>query len=569
MKKEDLLISIITPYYNTLELTLELAKTLEPQLNKNIEWIIVDDGCNETELDKLSAKIIHQENGGVSKARNTALDIAKGKYILFIDSDDNVKDNYIEKITNKINNSNFDYCFFSWERQDGSQVIIKDLPPKMNNCVWNCIYTRETIGDIRFPENKQIGEEIEFNILTRKGRKENIEDILYIYNSGRDGSLSTEYRKGNIKENVEDKINTQVIVYRSFLSKIGGIESAIYNFCLSLKDKYDIVFIYDNVAEGNLSQLHRLQKIVKCVRYNEQKLNCDTFIYYGVNPQKIENTLTAKKVIQQICNDFIAYPTGFTISPKTTKIYADSKSSAESFMKCYKRDCGVLHNLFNINPKKCLMLCTASRLSWEKGYDRMKTMAKELHNKGIPFVWLVFTNDIPNEEIDGFIFMKPRLNVIDYMTKMDYIVQLSNFESWGCTITEALEIGVPVVCTDFPSAYEQIEDGVNGYILKRNMKNIDDVIDNMYSRSLVGFKYTPKYDIKEWENAIGDLGEPLKNYQYNRNETIGYEAMVIKESYYATENIRPKKDDIIIIGTLERLEYLEKLGYVKRIGEII
>ena len=45
-----------------------------------------------------------------------------------------------------------------------------------------------------------------------------------------------------------------------------------------------------------------------------------------------------------------------------------------------------------------------------------------------------------------------------------------------------------------------------GYILKQDLSNIDDVIDKMYANDLRGFKYTPKYSIKEWTNAIGDLG---------------------------------------------------------------
>ena len=91
-------LSIITPYYNTLKYTLRLAEILQPQLTKEIEWIIVDDGCNEKALDNLKAKVIHLPNnsGGASRPRNVALDIAKGDYIAFIDSDDIVRHDYIE-----------------------------------------------------------------------------------------------------------------------------------------------------------------------------------------------------------------------------------------------------------------------------------------------------------------------------------------------------------------------------------------------------------------------------------------------------------------------------------------
>lgn len=59
-------LSIITPYYKTLEETKELAKVLEPQLTDEVEWIIIDDGCNEKEFDTLKAKVIHlpKNSGG-------------------------------------------------------------------------------------------------------------------------------------------------------------------------------------------------------------------------------------------------------------------------------------------------------------------------------------------------------------------------------------------------------------------------------------------------------------------------------------------------------------------------
>lgn len=575
MKKGDSIIklSIVIPYHRTIEQTKILLNNIKTQLTNDVEVIVVDDDVNTTELDKYksdSIKIIHHEknSGNASKPRNTGKKEAKGKYTWFVDADDNIMPDAISKWINKIDAEEFDYCLCSWQYKDGRKVIIKDMPMAINTCVWNCIYLTNNIKNIDFPEDKNINEDTEFNKLARKGVKANIEDVLYIYNTGDPESITGQYSRGIIKEE-KNEINTQVIVYRSFLSKIGGIETAVYNFCMVLKDKYDIVFMYDNVGEGNLAQLRRLKKIVRCENYKGQELNCDTFIYYGVNPQQIEQTLNAKKVIQQICNDFIAYPTGFVPSKKTTEFYADSEASANAFSRRYKLDCGVLHNLFDIQPKRSLLLMSASRLSPEKGYNRMKAMAKRMRDKEIPFIWTIFTNDIPNEEIDGFIFMKPRFNIPDYMAKMDYVLQLSDFESWGCTITESLECGIPVICTDFPSAYEQVEDGINGYILKRNLKNLDDVIDKMYNNDLKGFKYEPKYSIKEWADAIGDLGTPKLDYKYDKSEVTGYEVEVLKDCYYSIEQKQCVRGDTLIIGTEARLEFLEKLGYVKRIGELI
>ena len=178
--KKEVLLTIITPYYNTLKQTNDLAKVLEPQLTDEIEWIIIDDGCNEKELDNLKATVIHiEENtGGASIPRNIGLDNAKGKYISFIDSDDLVTSDYIETIINKTK-EDWDYCLMSWKGH--FEVIIKDKPPTWNCCVWNCIYKKELIGNTRFKPELKIGEDYDFNLVVRKGKKANIEKILYYY----------------------------------------------------------------------------------------------------------------------------------------------------------------------------------------------------------------------------------------------------------------------------------------------------------------------------------------------------------------------------------------------------
>ena len=78
---ENVVLSIITPYYNRLEYIKKLAEVLEPQLDQDVEWIIIDDGCNEKELDTLKATVYHlpTNSGGASVPRNVGLDNAKGE----------------------------------------------------------------------------------------------------------------------------------------------------------------------------------------------------------------------------------------------------------------------------------------------------------------------------------------------------------------------------------------------------------------------------------------------------------------------------------------------------------
>jgi len=550
-------LSIIIPYYNTYDLTCKLLDELSSQYCGGIEIILVQDGCNDN-FDKYPIKNIKQENKGVSSARNKGLDNAIGKYIVFIDSDDMIKPNYISSILEKINKNKFDYCYFGWEATGriNGKFVIADNPPSWNTCVWNCIYSKELIGNNRFNEKLIIEEDLEFNKIVRHGNKSNIEDILYIYNSGREGSITSTYRSSEVKTKEytgKEEIPAQVIIYRSFLSKLGGIETAVYNACEALKDKYDVMFVYDTT---DTYQIKRLRKLVKCVQFDGQHFTCDTFIYYGANPQKIEEFVDAKETIQQICNNVDYNNYNFVISPKTTKIFADSQASAIAFTNKYPQyKCGVLYNLFNLPPtKRALRLVSATRLSKEKGYERMKEMAKTLNAKQMPFTWEVFTNDLPNEEIDGFVFRKPRLDVINFLKGKDYTIQLSDTESWGCTVTESLELGTPVICTDYPSSTEQVEEGLNGFILKRDLTNLSDVVDKIYSSDLKGFEYHKKDNVKQWCDAIGKLDKPKGDYTYEEPEFP--EVKVLIATYYSLEEQRYEVGDTFFVKDAGRLQTL-------------
>lgn len=184
-------LSIIIPYYDRFEQINKLIGVLSPQLTDEVEVIVVDD-CSPTPILIMDNRIktirLEENSGGASVPRNVGLDNATGEYITFIDSDDLVKPNYIEKILNKINTTNFDYCFFSWESKV-NKIIIRNNPPSWNCCVWNCIYKKEKIGNERFDPKLKIAEDYDFNKRVRTGKKENIIDILYYYEIDTPNSL--------------------------------------------------------------------------------------------------------------------------------------------------------------------------------------------------------------------------------------------------------------------------------------------------------------------------------------------------------------------------------------------
>lgn len=98
------LISVIVPCYNVEEYLPRCVESVLNQTYRNLEILLVDDGspdrCGEI-CDGYAAvdsrvKVIHKENGGLSDARNVALDVMKGEYVTFVDSDDYVAADYVE-----------------------------------------------------------------------------------------------------------------------------------------------------------------------------------------------------------------------------------------------------------------------------------------------------------------------------------------------------------------------------------------------------------------------------------------------------------------------------------------
>lgn len=100
------LISIIIPVYNVERYLHKCINSVLCQTYKNIELILVDDGstdhsgkiCDEYSNGYTNVSVVHQKNAGVSSARNKGLDIAKGDYVFFLDSDDFLELNAIEKL---------------------------------------------------------------------------------------------------------------------------------------------------------------------------------------------------------------------------------------------------------------------------------------------------------------------------------------------------------------------------------------------------------------------------------------------------------------------------------------
>jgi glycosyl transferase cpsJ(V) len=174
-------LSIIIPVYNT-EQTLGrcINSVLQSSLN-NFEIILINDGSTDNSANICESyknnypqqiQVIHQKNQGLSAARNAGLDISKGQYVTFIDSDDYIsKDLYCHLLEQLNVNHNIDLLEYSLvkEAQNNTEILFNFKDSIYRNhrsywikthaythaFAWNKIYKRELFKDLRYPIGKK------------------------------------------------------------------------------------------------------------------------------------------------------------------------------------------------------------------------------------------------------------------------------------------------------------------------------------------------------------------------------------------------------------------------------
>lgn len=174
----DELISIVVPVYNVENYLKKCVNSILNQTYAYIEIILVDDGssdqsgiiCDCFADEHENIRVIHQKNGGLSSARNAGIDVARGKYISFIDSDDYIDSDFIEKlyIACKVNNkdiaiaprivesdmdSTYEYLQkeeFIYEAEDALRELMN--LKKFNMAAWDKLYKTSLFAEIRYPE---------------------------------------------------------------------------------------------------------------------------------------------------------------------------------------------------------------------------------------------------------------------------------------------------------------------------------------------------------------------------------------------------------------------------------
>lgn len=229
------MVSVIMPVYNAHLYVESTIKSVLNQTYRDFELVIVDDGATDGSGEicdayaKQDARIvmIHQKNGGICKARNTALQVAKGKYIAFCDHDDLYQPEYLELAVTAAEKADAELVKFSYRSEYSHSGVVTrntdecvpeqvirveelvqndyELLNKTVRVLWNGLYRHSLIESlhVRFDESIRAGmEDFTFNIqLLQKIEKiVFIPQILFIHYSRLEQSTSEKYHEGRLTD---------------------------------------------------------------------------------------------------------------------------------------------------------------------------------------------------------------------------------------------------------------------------------------------------------------------------------------------------------------------------------
>ena len=216
------LISVIVPVYRVEKYLERCVKSILSQTYKNLEVILVDDGspdqcpaiCDACAEKDVRVKVIHQENKGLSGARNAGIDAASGEYLAFVDSDDYVNPHFIEELYQLLQDTGcaIGQCRFSYVKGDGlveegdsafciyrGESLMEQLygPEEKATCfvvAWNKLYRAELFKEtgIRYPEGRIHEDEATTYRLFHEAKKLAFLDrALYGYYTENGGSITS------------------------------------------------------------------------------------------------------------------------------------------------------------------------------------------------------------------------------------------------------------------------------------------------------------------------------------------------------------------------------------------
>ena len=207
--EHELDLSIIIPAYNVENYICDcIDSVIEQKTKYSYEIIIIDDGSKDSTLKNINLystykniTIISQENGGISRARNVGIDLSKGRFLMFLDSDDVLVENSINTLLNRAYKYSADIVEGNYKefthiedicnlKNDKTKIEFNEYKKNPDYILdakgfaWGKIYSNKLWEDVRFPEDLEFEDTIVKYILHRMCNKYIcISDYVYGYRS--------------------------------------------------------------------------------------------------------------------------------------------------------------------------------------------------------------------------------------------------------------------------------------------------------------------------------------------------------------------------------------------------
>ena len=228
------MISIIIPIYNGEKYIRRCIQSIISQSYQNLEIIIVDDGSEDNtskivkslSLKHNNIKYYYKKNSGVSSARNYGLTKANGEFVTFVDCDDKIEHTLYEKVIDIFKKYKTDIVAFNYNiiNKDGSKLLgINKEPSKsfqysilqndeIMGFVFNKVYKKYVIDEIKFDENIKIYEDLLYNVKVSLNANTYyyIDEPLYNYYQNEDSAMHTIYKKDITRFYAYEKINNMI-----------------------------------------------------------------------------------------------------------------------------------------------------------------------------------------------------------------------------------------------------------------------------------------------------------------------------------------------------------------------
>lgn len=292
------------------------------------------------------------------------------------------------------------------------------------------------------------------------------------------------------------------IYYFKRICAIGGTEQFLYEMAKKYH-KYDLTILYD---EGDLDQLLRLKKLVRCVRRRPGEVYHAERAFYNFNIDAI-NQIEADEHIF-VCHA-IYQELGYQPPidhPKLSRIigvskYAKAQIEKQKEIQNVDKPVELCYNPLTLEkPDKVVRLISACRLEDKtKGGNRtlklIEALDKYCEKTGRHYLWLLFTNGVTkNITSPNVAVMKPRTDVRHYIADSDWLVQISNdMETYCYSINEALGYGTRIVRTPLTVAKELKIPKEAELVLDWDCGNVDEIAEKIFEPKQE-FAYKPPKD---------------------------------------------------------------------------